>query len=791
MSRIRKILLSVLGIVLLGLVLAAGGVYHTLRSSLPDHSAAFTGERNGAVSVTRDNRGVARIRAKDSADLFFSQGYVHADERLWQMEFNRRVVRGRLAEILGADLAGTDRFLRTVGLHRIARRVVEKTTPEGRAVMAQYASGVNARLKEGRLPPELRILGIDPDPWNPEDIAGVIALMAFDLGGNWQAESLRMALEDALEPGLFKEITPPYGDRETPVIWQKDRAVPEEGRTGPVPDIFSNTLSAKIEPFLPRFGSNSWVVAPDRWTGKHALVANDPHLSLGLPAIWFENSLEVEGGMRVYGWSIPGAPGVVIGHNEHIAWGSTNIGDTQDLFVERRHPDDPHRFFFDGDWYEADVMNEEIRIKGKDEPERIEVVITKNGPVMGEDPPVSLKWTAWHVETSTLDAVIGMNRAKDAGEFREALSLFSLPVQNIVYADTKGNIGFKTAGLLPLRKKGKGVMPQPGWDPAYGWEGFIPDDELPSLYNPPGGFIITANHRVAGDDYPYTIAIDDAPPYRMMRIVDVLSAADALTLSDMKDLQNDWYNMHAARRLPLFIERVRDHAARFPEKYDGAAATGLSIMADWAENPVSLPEQAAPAIYAAWYLNFMEDVFREKMGDTLYHRFIDKGYLAYKALDHLLEKGESAWFENGGAGKTNDVGDMPAKAYLRAMETLSARLGPNPETWQWQDLQSVALSHVLGENRILARFFNRGPHPWGGDHETVGRAAYNLKEPFEVTFAAGLRYIAVMDPEGIDARAVIAGGQSGHFLSDHYDDQLETWLDGRYYRVGFAAEPDK
>ncbi len=775
MSRLVKLLLFASGIILVAAIVSAVVVYRTITASLPDYPEQLSAHAERGVSVYRDERGVAHIRADNLQDLLFVQGYVHADERLWQMEFHRRVVSGRLSEALGADLAGADRFLRTIGLRRVARRVVDKTSPEGLAAMEAYARGVNARIGEGRLPPEMRILGIEPDPWEPVDTAGVLALMAYELGTNWQEESIRKDLKDRLPPGLHEDILPPYDEWETPAIWEKEQAQ-WVGSVRP-PDAL-----AAIEPYLPRLGSNSWVVRAEQWAGDHALLANDPHLSIGLPVIWFENRLAAEGEPAVYGWSIPGAPGVIIGHNETIAWGMTNIGDTQDLFLEQRHPDDPSRFRIDGEWYEAESIREEIRVKGRDEPEVFTVYITRNGPLVSETPPVSLKWTAHHLETSTVDAILKINRAGNWEQFKDALALFSAPVQNVVYADIKGNIGFKTAGMLPVRKKGRGLEPKPGYDSAYGWEGFIPAGDLPELFNPPRGFIVTANHKVAGDDYPHAIAIDDASPYRMMRIMEVLSDNGHLTLADMKTLQTDWHNRHAEARLPLLLEHTKAHGDQFPDRYGDTWKKALEMLESWQNKPESLPDKAEPAIYARWYLAFMEDVFREKMGDELYFRFTGKGYMAYKALDSLLEKGASEWFDPG-------LDLILARSLARAVEELTETMGPDPEAWQWKDMQSISFDHVMGQNRLLAYFFNRGPYPYGGDYETVGRAAYSLNDPFNVTFAAGLRFIAEMDPAGIRSHAVLAGGQSGHFLSEHYDDQIETWLEGGYFTVGSPPSP--
>ncbi len=775
-SRAKKIVFFIVLIVIVAAIGGAGYVYRILTASLPADPGTIAELVAGESEVYRDARGVPHIRAENTDDLLFIQGYIHADERLWQMEFHRRVVGGRLAEALGADLAGADRFLRTIGLRRVARRVIEKTSPEGLAAMEQYARGVNARILEGRLPPELRILGIEPEPWELVDTAGVLALMAYELGTNWQEESIRKDLKDHLPPELYEEVLPPYAEWETPAIWKKEQSIVPET---PFSTVRPPESLSEIEPFLPRLGSNSWVIRADRWGGDHALLANDPHLSIGLPVIWFENRLVAEDGLRVYGWSIPGAPGVVIGHNDRIAWGMTNIGDTQDLFAEQRHPEEPFQFQWDEDWYEAGVIEEEIPVKGHDAPEMHRVIITRNGPLISENPPVSLKWTAHRIETSTVDAILRINRAGNWEQFKDALSSFSAPVQNIVYADTDGNIGFKTAGMLPVRKKGRGLEPKPGWDSAYGWEGFIPAEDLPELFNPPRGFIATANHKVAGDGYPHTIAIDDASPYRMVRIMDVLSDNADLSLADMKALQTDRHNRHAEERLPLFLARTKAHGTQFPDRYADSWKTALALLQQWSRSPESLPEKAAPAIYARWYLAFMEDVFRDKMGDELYFRFIDKGYVAFKALDYLLEKEESAWFDE-------ELGFMMARSLQHAVDELSAAMGPDPEAWRWKDLQTISFEHVMGQNRLLAYFFNRGPFPYGGDYETVDRAAYSLNNPFDVTFAAGLRFIVEMDANGIRSHAVLAGGQSGHFLSANYDDQIETWLEGGYYRAGFA-----
>jgi penicillin G amidase len=770
MYRLKKSVL--LGIVVLLIVVlgVAGALYFTLHSSMAKYSGSFAVGTAYKITVLHDERGVAYIKASTLEDLCFAQGYIHAQERLWQMEFHRRVVQGRLSEVFGEDFLERDRFLRTLGLHRIAQRVVEKTSSHGRVILQNYVKGVNAFLEQAKPTPEMLLAGVKAEPWIEADVAGTLSLMAYNLGTNWTDESLRLALRNTLPSELYAEILPPYVDWKSPAVWTQEQSAANINPEALLELLDISDLTP-IASMIPKLGSNSWVISPTLYEGGSALLANDTHLNIGLPNIWYENCLEVDGEMKVYGWSIPGAPGVVIGHNDRLAWGMTNIGDTQDLFVEERHPDDPYRFKYEEEWYTARIIQEEIKVKGQDEPESLEIIITHNGPLISTAPALSLRWTAYEIESSTIDAILGMNYAHNWKDFRQALFDFTLPIQNIVYADVDGNIGFRTAGLVPLRKQGLGLEPSPGWSAEYGWEGFIPMEELPELFNPPQGYIATANHRVVDDNYLYPIMIDDASPYRMIRIVDVLGSGSTFNLKDMKSLQNDWYNSHASIWLPKWLEMLTN----YENGLNDIGKESFHLLKDWLINPINSPDASAPAIYANWYLNLIEDVFKEQMGEALYLRFISRGYLACNALDYLMKKGKSRWFNAG-------LDQILLNSYLRTIDELSELLGPDPGQWQWHNLQKISFNHVLGKITLFKLLLNRGPYPYGGDIETVGRARYFLHDPFNVHAAASLRFIAIMDSQ-IKSHGVIAGGQSGHFMSKHYDDQIATWLKGHYYSL--------
>jgi penicillin amidase len=301
--------------------------------------------------------------------------------------------------------------------------------------------------------------------------------------------------------------------------------------------------------------------------------------------------------------------------------------------------------------------------------------------------------------------------------------------------------------------------------------------ELPELLNPRDGYIATANHRVESEGYPYLIALDVAPPYRMQRITDLLAARDRFTVEDFQEMQNDWFNPHAARRLPGWVESLTAKKDELSE----TEQEGLTLLQEWSGHPVNLPELAAPAIFQVWYLNLMEEIFREKIGDELYQDFIGNAYAAYNTMEYLLEKGDSAWFDGDFAG-------LLLASYRRTIARLIRELGSKPERWQWQKLQTITFENVLGQVPLLGSLVNRGPFPYGGDHMTVGRAAYSLTEPFKVNSVAGLRFIAVMESGAVHARGVIAGGQSGHLLSRHYDDQIKSWLEGAYYDLLFERD---
>ncbi len=794
----RYLYRTVLVIVMIAGVTSFAGVVF-VRSAYP----TISGERRvrgarEAVDVVRDEHGVVHIRSANKHDLYFAQGYAHAQDRLWQMELQRRAAAGRTAELFGEDFVSTDAFLRRMGIPRVAERVVETASPDATEMIDAYIAGVNAFLESGRRPFELRLLGVHPEPWSRRDVGGIVALMGFDLGMNWEVEATRLAMVDTVGFDAVAETLPPF-DYAGPATWTAQSggviddvddgaAAVRPGRTGAAgggePDhtarkraLTSTELAGlrvsrqlRMLGALPRTGSNSWLISGERTAEGVPLLANDPHLELGLPSLWYEMELEYGDHHWVRGFTIPGAPSVVVGHNRDVAWGLTNTADTQDLFLERRHAEESHRFERDGEWYSADVETSEIVVAGQDDTVPIEIVHTANGPLISENPDLSLYWSAYDIERSPFDAFRAMNTAESVYDFRDALIDFEVPVQNLVFADRHGNIAFRTAGRIPARTDYDGVLPRAGWDPDDAVPDPIPFDELPEIINPDDGFIATANHRVADDPYPYRILPDSAPPSRMERIVERVGESESFSAADSRSLQNDWANLHARRWLPRFLDALGP-----PEDYSGLQREAIEILDEWASNLVYELEKTAPVIFAHWYLVAMRMTFEPALGDDLYLEFLDTAYLAYNSFDAVLGRDESRWTDG-------PIEPVLSAAFFAAVTDLEQQLGSDIRSWKWQEIQQIELTHAMGDIWPLSLLVNRGPYPYGGDHMTVGRAAYDLVDPFNVNLGAGIRMVVSLEASPVSWIAH-AGGQSGHPGNRWYADQFEAWRRGEYRQV--------
>jgi penicillin amidase len=770
MKVLRKVALVVL-VVLMALALAvSGGAYFFLNRTFPKVSGTLqVAGLQERVEILRDKWGVPHIFAQNEHDVFFAQGYAHAQDRLWQLEFNRRVGAGRLSEVLGEATLKSDRFLRTIGLYRAAQADLAILPAETLAALQAYADGVNAFIDthRDRLPLEFTLLGFKPEPWTPTDTLAWGKVMCMDLGGNWEDELLRAQLVAAFGEEKARQLIPPYPDQGPSII-------PQEARSYGRLDTSLLEAYADVKALLSAegegLGSNNWVVDGTKTASGRPMLANDPHLGIQMPSIWYEVHLSTPE-MDVVGASFPGAPGVIIGHNRSIAWGVTNVGpDVQDLYVEKVNPANPNQYEFRGQWEDMTVLQEQIKVKGRSDPVLMTVRLTRHGPLMtpvisGETDPVALRWTA--LEAGRLfHAVYLLDRSRNWEEFRAALKHWQAPSQNFVFADTKGNIGYQTPGSIPIRSRGQGLVPSPGWTGEYEWKGYIPFEELPSVYNPPTHFVTTANNKVVPDAYPYFIAYDWAPPWRAQRITELLQSKDKLTPDDFRDIQADTYDIPAATLMPYLL-------ALTPQGWLQERA--MPVMQQWDLHDDA--QSSGAAIFQVMLWRMLINTF----GDELQKAGVKDWEGSVMALLGLLPDGGNAWFDDVATSQTETRDEILQRSFQEALDWWGNKYGDMPHLWQWGQVHTATFAHPIGSVKPLNLVFNRGPVAANGSGAAVLATGYTYKD-FSVVALPSYRQIIDVG-EWANSRSMHTTGQSGQPFAKHYGDMIQSWKNVQHHSM--------
>lgn len=776
-----------------------------------------------AVRIVRDNWGVPHIFAECSTDLFFAQGFVHAQDRLWQMEFSRRMVAGRLAEILGEVALPLDRWMRTLTLRRVADFEVSLHEPETCQYLNAYANGINAYLIHGPLPVEFFLLQHHPEPWSVADILSWIKMMAWSLSVNWESEILRAHLVARLGPELAAELEPP----QLP-CWPY--AIPpgiEYAQVG------ANALerSAAARPFsgpspYDGLGSNNWVLAGTKTQTGNPLLANDMHLGLTAPAIWYENHL-VSNEFLVTGVTFPGIPGVVSGHNGQVAWGYTNgFPDVQDIYLEnlKKLPDGSIQAEYNGKWEKIQVLHEQIKIKNQ-KPVTEEVLITRHGPIINSlspdfcgAQPLALRWTALEPDTM-IKGLFSLIRARDCKEFHESLKFWTTPAQNVVYADIHGNIGYTFAGKVPIRAKNRGRLPVPGWTDEYEWTGYVPFESLPHTENPVQGFIVTANNRVVSEEYPVKLDLEPIAGDRAQRISEMIldnslrDGHEKIDIPFIKQMHFDQTSPSAKEFTRRIAQLSIPNSAHYPETDLHSA---LDYMRNW--DGALTKESTAAAIYQVFIRKLIRLVLSDKLSpdlkasdappgipsgntsthpslDDLTERVMGSGPTPILAeaslfgshwlpwLIELMNHPDSKWFDLG-KGETRD--DVMRMALRMTVDELKSLFGPSMADWTWGKLHQVTFQHTLGSNRFLTQLFNLGPYPVGGDQTTIWATAtssHNLATDQMV----GPPFRMIIDLGKLEnSVSILAPGQSGNPASPYYRDQIKAWFKGDYHPILFS-----
>jgi len=788
-----------------GLAGLAGGAYYMLmRRPLPKKKGNLHLQGlHDPVEVIRDRYGVPHIYAQNEDDLFFAQGYVHAQDRLWQMEFNRRIGSGRLSEIFGEIAIEADHFCRRLGMHRAAAAEVERLPEHSKRILNAYVRGVNAFIEGNRnkLSIEFTLLRFKPEPWKIMDSILWAKIMAWNLGGNWETEVIRARIVAKLGAERAAKLEAGYDPRHPLII---PPGVEYQGINLGMLEQYEQLK--QLSGFGLLGASNNWVVDGTMTTTGLPILCNDPHLGQAAPSIWYECHL-VAGNIDVIGASFPGTAGVVIGHNRHIAWGVTNaISDVEDLYIEKFNPQNSHQYEYQGKWEETQVIREEITVRGSKAPIIEEVRVTRHGPILTSVPhptngnsadqdgamaeiPLALRWTGLEM-CNIISSVEKLNRATNWDEFRDALRDWDAPAQNMVYADREGNIGYVMAGAIPIRARGQALLPTPGWTGEYEWNGYIPFDELPQIYNPEQHFIVTANNRVVNDDYPYYITNEWLNGYRAQRIRDLITSKASrgkLAPSDMAVIQGDYYALPAVEIVPYMLKIQTD------EPLEKAA---LDVLRIW--DYMLTPDSIGAAIYITFSHKLEHIVFRAMFGDdeTLVQSYLgigstilalQNGYMSRSKplLIRLMNERNDTWFADSAVPNSPKSWDTAlASAFHAAIEELRHKLGNNISRWQYGKIHKMTYNHPLGAIKPLNRIFNRGPFPVGGDTDTVNMGAALPTQPEVVMTVPSFRQIVNL----ADLPASLSGhapGQSGHPASKYYDDFIKPWLNVEHHPMLF------
>ncbi len=795
LERISKIFaITLLAIILLG---AVGGYWFVTKSHPQIDGTIRVAGLKAQVEILRDPLGVPHIYARSADDLFFAQGYVQAQDRLWQMELFRHVGAGRTAELSGRSGLSDDKFLRTIGIPRAARASWENASEEEKRVLGAFATGVNAFIQSHRdnLPIEYALIGISPEPWQPVDSLAWAKIMALDLGGNRTQELVRARLREKLGAEKAKEIMPGYPEQ-GPFIISPD--VKEYGAELPSHPITESPIIALGNPNFEAIanadsrmtlgdgiGSNNWVVDGAKTVSGKPMIANDPHLGIQMPSIWYEVGLHCQPisadcPYDVVGMAFAPVPSVIAGHNDRIAWGITNTNpDVQDYFVEKINPLDPNQYEYQGKWEDFKIERETMKIKGGSV-ESFEVKISRHGPIMtpvleGISQPLALQWTATREPSHVLDSILRIDRARNWSEFRDALRLFDAPAQNFVYADVDGNIGYQMPGNVPIRGKGDGSVPVPGWAGEYEWTGYVPFDELPSVYNPPTHFIATANNQVVPSTYKYLITNDWSAPYRVTRIIDLLKSKEKLSMEDFRAIQAD------VRSIPL--ERLRKYIAGFTfEKEKFLATRAMEIVTKW-DGKLDA-DSVGGSILQATYLRVMENVFASRLDADLMNVYLDLGTAPRAALLNWLDQPNGDWWDDPTTPQKETRDDILKKSFEQGVDDLGKQFGDAPADWKWGRMHTAIFAHPVGSVQPLNLLFNVGPIATNGDGYTVNNGGFRDSRNFTQRTVASMRLIQDLSDWNRSLQ-IHTTGQSGQPLNKHYNDMVMSWRDIRYAPLYF------
>ena len=787
MRKFRRVLF-ILALILV-IAIAAGGVYihHVAHRALPDYNEDVTikGVEN-EVEVYRDSLGIPHVYAQTEEDLYIAVGYLMAQDRLWQMDLLRRVTQGRLSEIFGEQMVENDHLMRSLRIPQKSKKVLARSDEKIVSALEAFARGVNEYIDNhsNRLPPEFAILGYKPEKWQPLHTVNLIGYMAWDLTPVWESEVILHKISQKVSESKYRLLIPKTKEQEELVFPEYQASNEAYEGLSRIMDLSGDLEKMGLKVFT---GSNNWAVSPEKSETGKPLLANDMHLSLFAPGIWYQMHQVVEGKMNVSGVVLPGQPMVISGHNDSIAWGLTNVMlDDMDFYRETLNPGDSNEYKFNGEWRQMEVVEETIQVKGA-EPVKKTIRYTHRGPVISglkelENEALSMRWVG-NEYSNEVRSVYHLNRASNWSEFKDALRTFSTIHQNIAYADVKGNIGIYCCAGVPIRE-GSGPGIYPGETDKYDWKGLVPFDELPHAFNPERGFVASANNKTVNPDYPHHFShwFDLAP--RISRIKQVLKQDRKFSVQDFTELQTD----HNSIMADIYKPEIVQYARNIGDK-SGRLEEAIEILNDW-DGHYSR-NSAAAALFEQFYITFVKNLVHDEMGEDLYQQYLGSKILVRNLVKNIWDNQDSEWCDDVTTADEKESFDkIVQRSFKESVEILSEKMGNNPREWEWGEIHQITLKHPIGgEVPILDFLFdmNRGPFETGGSYHTVCPYSYPFTNVFNVNHGASHRHVyslAAWD----NSRTVIPTGTSGIPASQHYCDQTATYINRQYNRETFGKE---
>ncbi|MFO8235318.1 MAG: penicillin acylase family protein [Bacteroidales bacterium] len=769
---------TLLYIIIIFLVLITTGILLINRiatQAIPDYNKNIElSEIDNNVEVYRDSLAIPHLFAKNEKELYTAVGYTMAQDRLWQMDLLRRGITGQLSEIFGKDLLETDILMRSLRVQEKSRQVLKKTPSEIVDALEAFSNGVNQYIENNKqnLPPEFSILQYKPEPWEPIHSVNLIGYMAWDLTMPWAYEITLHKLKNELNEKKSNALIPDISNQEILVY-------PEETKDSLFTSIAqhigkqnSNLAKLGLNVFS---GSNNWAVSGEKTATGKPLLANDMHLGLFSPGIWYQMHQSVQKGVNVRGLVLPGQPFVIVGHNDTIAWGMTNVMlDDMDFYKETINPEDSSEYKLNGEWEKFNIVTEQIPV-GKDDTVTKDIKFNHRGPIISEhknitDEAISMQWIG-NEYSNELRSVYLLNHAANWDDFKDAVSTFSSISQNIVYADIQNNIGMYCCAGIPIRE-GDGISVYPGDTTQYDWDGIVPFEELPHTYNPTSGIVASANNKTADEDYPYYISHWFALPSRINRIREMLQSKNNLTVKNFIAIQTDHKSDMANRVKPIIINTLEQANTEFNK----IETNGINQLKQW-EGKYKKNSSAA-LIFEQFYINFAKNIVQKELGDSLTELFMSKRIMVRNLVDKVLEK-DSDWIK---LTENEPLQEIIANSYKETIEQLSDQNGQNTEKWKWGKHHTLTLKHPLSEKKILDKVFNlnRGPYSVGGSYHTVSPYSYSYNNPYYADHGASHRHIFNLDDWDMSV-SVIPTGTSGIPKSEHYCDQTGNYIQNEYY----------